>query len=140
MQESYLRVWRRQSLRPIESVRGFLFKVARHLALDTLKHERRSPASAVADISALGVAEERPAIAEEACVSEEVELLLATIDQLPGRCRAIYIMRKLHGVSQRVIAQRLGITEETVEVQIGRANRRCEKFLRWRGVINRGRA
>lgn len=135
VQESYLRVWRRQTLRPIESVRAFLFKVARHLALDTLRHERRSPVKAVMDLSSLRVLEERPAVDEAACRNEEVEMLLATIDELPGRCREIFILRKLHGVPQREIAQRLGITEETVEVQIGRGNRRCEQYLRRRGVI-----
>lgn len=139
VQESYLRVWRRHTLHPIESARAFLFKVARHLALDTLRHERRSPASAVADIAALGVAEERPAVAEVAARNEEIELLLTTIDQLPGRCREIFILRKLHGLPQKEIARRLGISEETVEVQIGRGNRRCEQYLRRRGVIRGGR-
>jgi len=135
VQESYLRVWRRQKARPIQSVRAFLFKVARHLALDLLRHEQRSPIAPVADITQVDVVAEVTAVAESACLTEETELLLSAIERLPGRCREIYILKKLHGLPQKEIARRLAISEQTVEVQIGRGNRRCEQFLREAGVI-----
>ena len=135
VQESYFRVWHRQVSRPIESVKAFLFKVARHIALDELRHERRSPIRPVADLAMLGVAEETPTSAETACTNEEISALLDAIDVLPGRCRDIFILRKLHGVSQKEIARRMGISEKTIEVQIGRGTLRCEQFLRQRGII-----
>lgn len=135
VQESYMRVWKRQGQRPIESVRAFLFKIARHLALNTLRHERVSPFLDVTDSTVSGVMEDRPGIAEQACTHEETMILFAAIDALPGRCREVYILRKLRGISQREIARQLAISEQTVEVQIVRANHRCEAFLRKRGVV-----
>ena len=135
MQESYLRTWVRHARRPIAFTKAFLFQVARHLALDTLRHESRSPIKPVTDFVCLSVMEDRPGIAEQASVNEEVNILVAAIDSLPGRCREVYMLRKLQGFSQKEIARRLGISEQTVEVQIGRANRRCEEFLRRRNVI-----
>lgn len=135
VQESYLRMWRRQTAKPIQSVRAFLFKVARHLALDTVRRDSRSPFDPVSDLVALRIAEERPGTAEEACQREEFSLLLEAIDTLPARTREVYLLRKFEGLSQKEVAAQLGISENTVEVQIGRANRRCEAFLRRRGVI-----
>jgi DNA-directed RNA polymerase specialized sigma24 family protein len=39
VQESYLRIWKARAIHPISSARAFLFRIARHLALDTLRHE-----------------------------------------------------------------------------------------------------
>lgn len=135
VQESFLRVWRRQARQPIASVRTFLFKVARHLALNTLRHERASPFLAVTETAVSRVVEDRPGPAEQACTDEELALLFAAIDALPARCREVYILRKLRGLSQKQIAEQLGISEQTVETQIVRANHRCEAFLRERGVL-----
>lgn len=135
VQESYLRLWKRQTIRPIGAAKAFLFAVARHLALDLLRRERRNPVAAVTDLAALFVIDDKPDSADNTCVNEETELLLAAIAALPNRTREVYMLRKFEGLSQKQIAAHLGLSENTVEVQIGRANRRCERFLRDRGVF-----
>ncbi|WP_158277528.1 sigma-70 family RNA polymerase sigma factor [Opitutus sp. ER46] len=136
VQESYLRIWQRHATKPITSAKNFLFSVARHLAVDLLRRKQISPITAVTDLAALNVMDESAATVETTCTREEVALLLQAIDQLPHRCREIMILRKLQGVPQREIAQRLGLSEQTVQVQIGRGTRRCEEFLRARGVFS----
>lgn len=135
VQESYLRVWQRHLAAPIASAKNFLFSVARHLIIDRLRHEQASPIDAVAELKDLRIADEIASTSEGACTHEEVALLLEAIDALPSRCREILILRKLQGVSQKEIARRLGLSEQTVQVQVGRGTRRCEKFMRERGVI-----
>jgi RNA polymerase sigma-70 factor (ECF subfamily) len=39
------------------------------------------------------------------------------IDALPSRCREIFLLRRVHGVPQREIAVRLGVSEAVVEAQ-----------------------
>jgi len=128
-------VWKRQGKRPIASVKAFLFKVARHLALNTLRHDCVSPFVLVPDFTVSSVIEDRPGTAEQVCSHKEAMILFAAIDALPGRCREVYILRKLKGLSQKEVARELGISEQTVEVQIVRANHRCEAFLRTHGVV-----
>ena len=135
VQESYLRIWKRHGQHPIASVKAFLFKIARHLALNRLRHQRSSPFVVVTDFTVSRVIDSRPDTAERVCSHEEIQILFAAIDALPGRCREVYILRKLKGLSQKEIARAMGISEQTVEVQIVRANRRCEAFLRARGVL-----
>jgi RNA polymerase sigma-70 factor (ECF subfamily) len=135
VQESYLRVWRRHAAHPIALAKNFLFSVARNLACDCLRRERVSPVGSVRDLAALATVADDPGLAEGACRNEETAVLLEAIDSLPGRCRQIFRLRKLHGLSHQEIATRLGISAGTVETQIGRATRRCEEYLRRRGVL-----
>ncbi len=134
VQESYLRVWRRHATNPIAYAKDFLFEVARNLARDFVRRERVSPVGSVKDLAAVPVSMDGPGLPEWTCLNEETALLLEAIDSLPGRCRQIFRLRKLQGLSHQEIAMRLGISAPTVETQIGRAARRCEKFLRRRGV------
>ena len=146
VQESYLRVWKRQTLRPITavtgsvkaSVKGFLFQVARRLALDLIRRERASPIDRATDFARLSVVENRAGTHDTVCTNQEFELLLAAIDTLPGRCREVVILRKLHGLSPAEVAQQLGISEETVHVQARRGLQRVQEFLRRHGVIREG--
>lgn len=138
IQESYLRLWRRHVASPLRSARTFLYTIARHLAIDALRHHDRSPFVEVADSTRLAVLEDRPDAAEAACTSDELDLLVEAIEALPPRCREIVILRKLRGLSQKEIARQLGITERTVEVQGTKGLDRCERFLRARG-LNRNR-
>ena len=62
VQESYLRVWKARTTRPIESAKAFLFTVARRLALDFVRRKRRSPFLAVKDSEALFVLKERKGV------------------------------------------------------------------------------
>jgi RNA polymerase sigma-70 factor (ECF subfamily) len=85
-------------------------------------------------LAALSVVEDRPDAAEKAAANQELMLLAAAIDALPTRCREIVILRKLQGVPQKAIAAQLGLSEQTVQVQVLRGVKRCEKFLRQHGV------
>jgi RNA polymerase sigma-70 factor (ECF subfamily) len=135
VQESYLRVWKRQTAKPIESVKSFLFTVARHLALGTLRRERRSPIFDLVDLDTASVIDDRPGVAEMACTREEIDFLFAAISTLSNRTCEVYLLRKFERLSQKEIAVRLGISANTVEVHVARANKHCTEFLRRRGVF-----
>lgn len=134
VQESYLRVWQRHLLQPLSSARSFLYRVARNLAVDTLRRATISPVACVAEIAALNVADGCPDAAATASAAEEAALLLAAIESLPPRCREVLVLRKFGGRSTRDIALQLGISEGTVELQGAKGMRRCAEFLRRRGL------
>lgn len=137
VQESYVRVWRRQMLGPLASARSFLFKIAKNLAIDALRREARSPVEQVSDLTGLKVLDGKPDAAEAACTSEELDLLLEALESLPPRCREVVILRKLCGLSPREIALKLGMSEGTVHVHGAKGVRRCEEFLRDRGMMRK---
>ncbi len=134
VQESYVRVWRRHLLQPLACARSFLYKVARNLAIDALRRQTVSPIEAHPDLAGLNVASHQASPVESACTHDERELLLEAIESLPPRCREVVILRKLHGLSPQEIAERLGISEGTVHIHGAKGVRRCEEFLRQRGL------
>ena len=50
--------------------------------------------------------------------------LWEAIDGLPSRCREIFLLSKRDGLTYREIAQRLGLSEKTVEHQVSKALKR----------------
>lgn len=135
VQESYLRIWKARAAHPIESAKAFLFKIARHVAVDLVRRDHISPIIGVPDLAAVTVIAEGPGVAESACTSEEVALLAEALDSLAPRCREIIMLRKFQHLTQKEVAERLGISEGTVQEQVYRGLCRCETFLLRRGVI-----
>lgn len=129
VQESYLRVWQARAKQPIRSAKAFLFTVARRLALDFVRHEHRSPIIGVTDLDQLFVLNKAPDAADAAATSQEIELLVEAMDSLPARCREIFLLRRIQGVSQKDIAVRLGLSEQTVQVQAARGLRKIEEYM-----------
>lgn len=134
VQESYLRIWRSRATEPILCARAFLFTVARNVALKCVGRQRRSPEIVVGDLAALGIVAEGHNAAEATARNETILLLIEALATLPPRCREITFLRKLKGVPQKEIAARCGVAEKTVEEQVARGVRRCEDYLRKRGV------
>ncbi len=116
------------------SVKGFLFQVARRLAVDTLRRSRSSPIEVVTDFPPSSVIDGKADAHEAACTQQEFELLLEAIDALPARCREVIVLRKIRGLSPAETAQTMGISEETVHVQARRGLQRVQELLRRRGV------
>lgn len=135
VQESYLRTWLANASKPVRSAKAFLFTVARHLALDSIRHRKKIPIIAMPDLAALDVIDESRNAAESAAISDEIALLTDALESLPARCREIIILRKIQNIPQREVAARLAITENTVEEQVYRGIRRMEAFFIKRGVI-----
>ncbi|MBI5381598.1 MAG: RNA polymerase sigma factor [Opitutae bacterium] len=132
VQESYLRIWRNRAAAPIRSAKAFLFTVARRVALDLLRRDRRSPIAPVKEIEQLFVIDDAPHAAEVVSRTQDVQMLVDAIDSLPARCREIFVLCQIEGCTQKEVAQRLGLSESTVAVQSARGLQRCEKFIRQR--------
>lgn len=134
VQESYLRVWNTVAVRRVRSARAFLFRVARNLALDVIRHERALRIVELGSLANLPVLEEGPTASDILSRKEKARLLGQALASLPTRCREIVFLHKIKGLSQRAVAERLGLSEKTVANQIGLGVARCEAFLRRRGI------
>ena len=136
VQESYLRIWRSRAIEPIRCARAFLFTIARNIALKNVGRQRMSPEIIVGDLASLGILAEGHNAAETASRNETFLLLIEALATLPARCREITVLRKLKGVPQKEVAAHFGIAEKTVEEQVSRGVKRCEDYLRRRGVTH----
>lgn len=140
VQESYLKVVRARLEGRLESARGFLFTVARNIALDGFRRRGKFATTDLVTVDESRVLEEKPGVAESVCRNQELALLIDAIESLPLRCRQVLKLRKIYGLSHKEIAAQLGIAERTVNVQVGLGVRRCAEYLEAKGVTVGGKS
>lgn len=134
VQESYARLIRARANGQVRNAKNYLFKTALNAALDIVRRTKVVSFERVGEYDTLSVLEERPDASESASRTEELEILRQAMTALPTRCRQVFTLRKLYGLSHREIAAQLGLSEKTVEEQVNRAMRRCAAFLRSHGL------
>jgi RNA polymerase sigma-70 factor (ECF subfamily) len=116
--ETFLRVWDSAVTVRMETVRGYLFTIARNLFLHDLRRKRKQDPL-----------ENRPAIAATAAREAESRLLqkedlrdtLAALQMLPESSRTALLLRAHEGLSYEEIARVLGLSLSSVKVKIHRA-------------------
>jgi len=113
----------------VRSIRAFALTVARNVALDWLRHRSIVPIEAVADLEAMDVLDEGEQVEEIVNTEQELARLSDAVAALPERARQVFTLRKVYGFSQQEIAERLGISENTIEQHLQRAVRRCAQAL-----------
>ncbi len=129
VQETFLRVWERRAfLRSHLSVLGYLLRISTNLVRDAARREQTHE-----NLKGL-VPQPSPSEGdnpEEALQLALLEERLSTIvnEQLPERCRAVFILSRIEGKSNQEIATLLRISVRTVEHQIGHALSAIRKAL-----------
>lgn len=134
VQESYLRIWRARLSGSVDSARGFLFCVARHLAVDFIRSNQRSPLVALGDSADLDVIADGPDAFEQTAAEEKTAILAAALEGLPRRQREIVILCKLQSKSHREVSVALGLSEKTVTEHVYRGVQRLGVELQRRGI------
>jgi RNA polymerase sigma factor (sigma-70 family) len=129
VQETYMRLLRARENGDVASPKAFMFAVARNLALDRLRHRQVARAEPLVESEALSVLEEGEGIPEAIAHNQELELLTEAIQSLPDRCRQIFTLRKVYGLSQSEIGERLGLSENTVSAQLTIGVKKCMEFM-----------
>lgn len=123
-QEVFVRLYeqgRRQP--PPESALAFMLTVARNLMVDTARRKQIVSIEAYADVDAVAPGVDELTPERHHAGRSELRRLQAALDRLPARCREVVQLRKVDGLSQREVAARLGIAEDTVERQVSKGIR-----------------
>jgi RNA polymerase sigma-70 factor (ECF subfamily) len=120
VQDVMLKIWlRREHLEEVDSLRTYLYRAARNHALNHLRRRRLEVLWATAP------REEHEGLtigADELTAGDELARLARdSIDRLAHRCRQIFLLSRVDGLTYPEIARVLGISIKTVETQMGRA-------------------
>jgi RNA polymerase sigma-70 factor (ECF subfamily) len=118
-QEVMLELWRRRHVISADvSLRAYLLRAVRNRSLNQLRHlrVRRDSEGDVEATYDAPMGADAPMVAGE--LSEAVQ---ETIRGLPPRCREIFELSRVHGLKYAEIAESLGISQKTVEAQMGKA-------------------
>jgi RNA polymerase sigma factor (sigma-70 family) len=113
-QDVYALVCEAAQKKPPYPVKPFVFTVARNLLINRVRHDQIVSIEAVADLDALGIAVDEPGPDRSVMARQDLHRLQLALDRLAPRCRQAVVLRKIEDLSYREIAQRMGISEDTV--------------------------
>ncbi|MBD5778595.1 RNA polymerase sigma factor [Pelagicoccus sp. NFK12] len=129
VQESYLKVMRAHSEKPVHAPKAFLFATARNLALNAVRHAKVRGENLEFVSDDVDYLDESEGVHETVARNQELEILTKAIQSLPDRCRQIFTLRKVYGMPQREIAKKLNISSSTVNAQISIGVNKCAEFV-----------
>jgi RNA polymerase sigma factor (sigma-70 family) len=119
----YIRVLEAAAVARPAIPRAFLFSTARNLLIDIARRHRVVAIDLLEDLDALNVLIDHVSPERQASGRQQLQRLSALFDRMPAKCRRVFWMRRIDGLSQKQVAQRLSLTEATVEKHVYRALR-----------------
>ena len=130
VQDVMVELWRRRHVMDTGiTIRAYLLRAVRNRSLNHLRHLKVRRDTTV-DVEAMydePVASDQPVVARE--LGEAVRVAL---DELPPRCREVFDLSRVQGLKYSEIAETLGISQKTVEAQMGKALRHMrERLAAW---------
>jgi RNA polymerase sigma-70 factor (ECF subfamily) len=135
VQETYTRVLRAREDGRLTQTKPFLFTAARNLAIDMFRRRHRARHESLSELEALPVLEEMPDVVAALDRQQRHAVLVDAIASLPERCREVMMLRHLDGFSYKAIAERLGISPETVKVHMVKGVRVCIARFKQNGLL-----
>ena len=128
MQDAYLKVFiaLRKFRNQGHSPAALLYTTAHNLAISRLRHQKVIQHSLTAVSIAEELRGERLSAEQSVSDSQKHNELMLIINALPPKCRDVFVLRWIHGMSQRAISERLDIAVSTVEKHLAKGLRFCK--------------
>lgn len=127
----FFAVWQsRRKLKDITNIEAYLYVVTRNEAIRYLSSNSNFTHVSLDDLS-MQLEERRDESPEDRIVTQEMESLLTlVVNELPEKCRLIFLMSREEGLKPKEIAKILSVTESTVRVQMKIAIDKITKGLK----------
>ena len=118
VQDIFAKFWTKKTeIPPQQAGRNFLFRVTINASLDHLEKHKR-----IVRLEDQGPAVSSANETEENINLKELELKISkSLDELPPKCRAVFVLSRYEGMKYREIAEHLNISVKTVENHMGKA-------------------
>jgi RNA polymerase sigma-70 factor (ECF subfamily) len=120
-QEVYIRMLQYEGSREINSPSSLLFRVAINIANDVGRSEQVRHAADHCGVDGLEIDSGVATPERQVAAAQDLELLYETIEQLPPRCRQVFLLSRVHCMTYPEIARHCGISVKMVEKHISHA-------------------
>jgi RNA polymerase sigma-70 factor (ECF subfamily) len=141
VQETYAILAGLESVDAIRNPRSYAFQTAHSLILAHLRRSKIVSIRSASDLELASAMADTPTPEQVAEDRDELANVARVLGDLPPKVREVFLLRRVQGLSQRETAQRLGITENSVEKRVsqgiralllafGRGGKRAVKPLR----------
>jgi RNA polymerase sigma-70 factor (family 1) len=120
VQDIFLRIWeKKQDLIGKPDLQYYLYTAVRNNCLTWLEKQRKDPSVYLLTDD---IADEEATLPGEPIPEKDMtSLLKKAFDQLPPKCREVFALSRISGLSYQQISDVLGISIKTVENQVGKA-------------------
>lgn len=133
VQEVFVRIWEKhQAVIQSPQVRAYLYRAVRNTCFNHLGAQKKMPVSSLSNTAL----EEEDTLAwsvEEEYENDDIpnyrELLKKGIDQLPEKCKEVFLLSRSGHLSNQEIADNLGISVKTVNNQTWKAMKLLKAFV-----------
>ncbi|ESQ92667.1 RNA polymerase sigma factor [Asticcacaulis benevestitus] len=115
IQEAYCNLAGLERIDHIVCPDRYFFLTARNLLNDKRRRAKVIRFEGLAEMDSLDMTSDDPSPERIISARREWEAVARVIRSLPSRCRRVFELRKVHGMSQKLIAQQLNISESAVE-------------------------
>jgi RNA polymerase sigma factor (sigma-70 family) len=109
--------------------KAFLFITARNLLIDRARRDRIVGIEQWVDLESSNVLVDEVTAERQVSGWQQLQRLAKLFDRLPRRCREVVWMRRIQGLTQREVAQRLKLNEATVEKHLYRGLRQLSDAM-----------
>lgn len=129
-QEVYLRLVSMQGIEKVDHPRSLLYRIALNLVIDWSRARRTQT-----DGATLAFAEDREVAAEFqngeriALAQEGIQVLARAIEDLPPKCRRVFVLHRVHDLSYKEIGAKLGLSDRAIEKHLERGMQRVKEHF-----------
>ncbi len=134
IQEMYVRLLSVPAVESIRYPRQYAIQTAKAIIIDQLRRSRVVSIVSSGDLEQLQIAQSEVTAEERLEFQDEIRDVAKALGQLPSAYRETLILRRIEGLSQKETAQRLGVTEKTVENHTARGMLMLIKLFGRRGI------
>lgn len=134
VQETYARLTKLPSVDHVTNPKAYTFRTAHSVLLQEIRRNRVVPIETVESLDSLDLVSQEPSPDRALELQQDMRILASAISSMPKKCRTVFVLRKIHGYSQREIAVQLGISENTVETHLARGVRKLMDYYRSSGI------
>lgn len=120
VQEMYAKIVSLDKLEGIRHPKHYAFQVAKFIVIDHIRRARIVSIFSAGDVEELGLAAPEAGPEEQVTFRDEIRDITRAIAAMPARTRDVLVLRRVTGLSQRETAERLAISEKTVEKHMAR--------------------
>ena len=131
-QEAFLRAYSAEMNTEIQQPKSFLFRIAKNVAISELRLKSRQLTDYLEENTPYDVLSNNSSSEDEVIAQQKLGIHCEAVATLPPRCRLVYIMRKVDGMSHKEIAKKLEISVSTVEKHLIKGVEICDRFIRER--------
>lgn len=124
-QEAYLRMLTMDNREEVDSLRGYLFKVAGNLAIDRLRKRKVRSEFAVVQAQDEPMDDHRPD--HHAMAVEQVAGLRRALSELPAKASQAFVMHVIEGRELSNVAQTMKLSERMVRYHVAHALAHCRE-------------